>query len=126
MEVSHKGKGGTAMAELNTDVRMIRGIGEQRAKALGKLGIFTLRDLISWFPRKYEDRTQVKRIADLAPGESACVAAMIASPPTIAHIRKGMDLIKVRAADESGVPDGPFFNQTWPKHTLRQGEPPHT
>ena len=41
------------MAELNTDVRMIRGIGEQRAKALGKLGIFTLRDLISWFPRKY-------------------------------------------------------------------------
>ena len=87
------------MAELSTDVRMIRGIGEQRAKALGKLGIFTLRDLISWFPRKYEDRTQVKRIADLVPGESACVAAMIASPPTIAHIRKGMDLVKVRSVD---------------------------
>ena len=110
------------MAELSTDVRMIRGIGEQRAKALGKLGIFTLRDLISWFPRKYEDRTQVKRIADLVPGESACVAAMIASPPTIAHIRKGMDLVKVRAVDESGVLDVTFFNQTWLKNQLRQGE----
>ena len=110
------------MAELNTDVRMIRGIGEQRAKALGKLGIFTLRDLISWFPRKYEDRTQVKRIADLVPGESACVAAMIASPPSVAHIRKGMDLVKVRAVDDSGVLDVTFFNQTWLKNQLTQGE----
>ena len=41
------------MADLGTDVRFIRGIGEQRAKALSKLGITTLRDLISWFPRRY-------------------------------------------------------------------------
>ena len=40
------------MADLKTDVRYIKGIGEQRAKALGKLGIHTLRDLISWFPRQ--------------------------------------------------------------------------
>ena len=44
------------MAELSANVRMIKGIGEQRAKALGKLGIVTLRDLIGWFPRRYEDR----------------------------------------------------------------------
>ena len=42
------------MADLNTDVRYIKGIGEQRAKALGKLGIATLRDLISYFPRAYD------------------------------------------------------------------------
>lgn len=39
------------MADLSTDVRSIKGIGEQRAKALSKLGITTLGDLISWFPR---------------------------------------------------------------------------
>ncbi|WP_298031460.1 ATP-dependent DNA helicase RecG [uncultured Dysosmobacter sp.] len=110
------------MADLSTDVRYIKGIGEQRAKALGKLGIATLRDLISWFPRKYDDRTQVRRIADLVPGEYACVAAMIASPPTVSHIRKGMDLVKVRAVDESGVLDVTFFNQTWLKNQLAQGE----
>ena len=109
------------MADLNTDVRFIKGIGEQRAKALNKLGIYTLRDLISWFPRRYEDRTQVRRIADLVPGETACVAAMIASPPTVSHIRKGMDLIKVRAVDDSGVLDVTFFNQTWLKNQLIQG-----
>ena len=56
------------MADLNTDVRYIKGIGEQRAKALGKLGIATLRDLISYFPRAYDDRSALRRIADLVPG----------------------------------------------------------
>ena len=115
-------KEGTAMAELTTDVRTIRGIGEQRAKALAKLGITTLRDLIGWFPRKYDDRTEMKTIAELVPGENACVAAMIASVPTVAHIRKGMDLIKVRAVDETGALDITFFNQTWLKDNLIPGE----
>ena len=110
------------MADLSTDVRYIKGIGEQRAKALNKLGICTLRDLIAWFPRKYDDRRQAKRIADLVPGETACVAAMIATPPTVSHIRKGMDLVKVRAVDETGVLDVTFFNQTWLKNQLVQGE----
>ena len=44
------------MADLTTDIRYVKGIGEQRAKALNKLGIKTLRDLIAWFPRKYEER----------------------------------------------------------------------
>ena len=110
------------MAELSANVRMIKGIGEQRAKALGKLGIVTLRDLIGWFPRRYEDRRSVKRIMDLIPGESTCVAAMIASPPQLSHVRRGMDLVKVRAVDESGVLDVTFFNQTWLKNQLQQGE----
>ena len=110
------------MADLTTDIRSIKGIGEQRAKALNKLGITTLRDLISWFPRKYDDRRQARRIADLVPGESACVAAMIAAEPKVSHIRKGMDLVKVRAVDESGVLDITFFNQTWLKNQLIQGE----
>ena len=45
------------MADLQTDVRYIKGIGEARAKALSKLGITTLQDLIGYFPRRYEDRT---------------------------------------------------------------------
>ena len=110
------------MADLTTDIRSIKGIGEARAKALGKLGISNLRELISWFPRKYDDRRQARRIADLVPGETACVAAMIASPPTVAHIRKGMDLIKVRAVDDSGTLDVTFFNQTWLKNQLQVGQ----
>ena len=110
------------MAELNTDVRYIKGIGDQRAKALGKLGIATLRDLISWFPRRYDDRREAKTIAELVPGENACVSAMIASAPKVSRIRKGMELVKVRAVDETGALELTFFNQTWLKDHLKPGE----
>ena len=110
------------MADLSTNVQFIRGIGPQKAKALSKLGIGTLRDLIAWLPRRYEDRTEFRRIADLVPGESACVAAMVAAPPTLSHIRSGLDLVKLRAVDETGTLDVTFFNQTWLKGNLVQGQ----
>ena len=110
------------MADLTTDVRYIKGIGEQRAKALGKLGVHTLRDLISWFPRRYEDRTALLPIAELPEDGPACCAAMAASVPTVTRIRKGMELIKLRAVDETGALDVTFFNQTWLKNSLRPGE----
>ena len=91
------------MADLSTDVRYVKGIGEQRAKALGKLGIATLRDLISYFPRAYEDRRTFKRVIDLQPGENACVRAMVAAEPTLSRIRKGLELVKLRAVDDSSA-----------------------
>ncbi len=51
------------MADLNTEVRYLKGIGEKKAQALNKLGVFSLRDLVSFFPRRYEDRSAVKPIA---------------------------------------------------------------
>ena len=110
------------MSDLSRDVRYIKGIGEQRAKALAKLNIHTLRDLLTWFPRKYDDRRAAKRIAELQPGEAACVEAMIAAPPTLSRIRKGLDLVKLRAVDESGTLDVTFFNQSWLKNNLCHGE----
>ncbi len=109
-------------ADLNTSVQFIKGIGVQRAKSLGKLNICTLRDLISYFPRAYEDRTLTKRISDLQPGELACVEAMVTSPPTLSRIRKGLELVKLRAVDDSGALDVTFFNQAWLKNSLKAGE----
>ena len=110
------------MPELTTDVRYVRGIGEQRAKGLEKLGILTLRDLISYFPRAYDDRRTYKKIRDLEEGESACVEAMVASAPTLSRIRKGLELVKLRAVDETGALDVTFFNQAYMKDNLRAGE----
>ena len=110
------------MADLNTDVRYIKGVSEAKAKALGKLGIATLGDLIAWFPHRYEDRRETKPVSQLIPGETACVAAMIAAEPKLSHIRKGMDLVKVRAVDDTGVLDVTFFNQPWLKNQLHVGE----
>ena len=78
------------MAELSSDIRYLKGIGAQRAAALGRLGIVTLRDLICFFPRTYEDRTKTSPIAALGPGENACVRAIVATEPTLSRVRRGM------------------------------------
>ena len=110
------------METLTSPLTALRGIGPQKAKVFEKLEIRTLGDLLRFYPRAYDDRRETKKISELIPGESACVAAMIASPPTLAHIRKGMDLIKVRAVDETGVLDLTFFNQSWLKNSLQAGQ----
>ena len=110
------------MPDLTTDVRYVKGIGEQRAKGLEKLGIRTLRDLISYFPRAYDDRRAYKKIKDLVDGENACVEALAAAAPTLNRIRKGLELVKLRAVDETGALDVTFFNQTYRKDNLHAGE----
>ena len=110
------------MADLNTDVRYIRGVGETRARALQKLGIFTLRDLIGYFPRRYEDRTLTRPIRELAVGETVCVRAMLASDPTAHRISGGRTVVKARAVDESGALELTFFNQEYRKNSLHRGE----
>ena len=110
------------MADLQTDIRYIKGIGEARSKSLNKLGIVTLRDLISYFPRAYEDRTLTRPIRELIVGEYACVKAMIAAEPTAHRISGGRMLVKVRAVDESGVLDIIFFNQDYRRSQLHTGE----
>ena len=116
------GREAARMETLTSPLTALRGIGPQKAKVFEKLEIRTLGDLLRFYPRAYDDRRETKKISELIPGESACVAAMIASPPTLAHIRKGMDLIKVRAVDETGVLDLTFFNQSWLKNSLQVGQ----
>ena len=110
------------MADLNTEVRYLKDIGEKKAQALNKLGVFSLRDLVSFFPRRYEDRSAVKPIALTVEGESVCVEAMVADTPRLARVRRGLDLVKLRAVDDSGSLDLTFFNQPYAKDNLRRGE----
>lgn len=108
--------------ELQQSVRVLHGAGEKRAKALEKLEIFTLFDLISHFPRDYEDRTRMKTIRELHEDESACVEAMVASEPELRRIRKGLDITRVRVVDETGGMTLTFFNQSYIKDSLVLGE----
>ena len=109
------------MTELSDDVRYMKGIGEQRAKALDKLGVRTLRDLISYFPRTYEDRTKSVSIAALEPGQPSCIHAMVASEPTLARVRRGMEIVKLRIVDDTGSLDVTYFNQSYVRTRLVPG-----
>ena len=89
---------------------------------MAKLGIRTLLDLVGYFPRAYEDRTRFKKINGLTIGETVCLRAMAASTPQLSHIRKGLDIVKLRAVDDTGSLDITFFNQSFIKEAIKPGE----
>lgn len=110
------------MVDLNTDVRYIKGIGEKKAQLLNKLGVFSLYDLISFFPRRYEDRTRLCPISMAIDGETTCILATVADTPRLVRIRRGMELVKFRAVDDSGSVDITYFNQNYVKEHIALGE----
>lgn len=110
------------MVDINTDVRYIKGIGEKKAQLLNKLGVFSLYDLISFFPRRYEDRTRLCPIAMAIDGETTCILATVADTPRLVRVRRSMELVKFRAVDDSGSVDITYFNQNYVKEHIVQGE----
>ncbi|MGI5971887.1 MAG: ATP-dependent DNA helicase RecG [Oscillospiraceae bacterium] len=110
------------MSVLDTDIRFIKGIGEKRAKLFNKLGITDLLSLLSYYPRDYEDRTVIKTIGEACDGETVGIRAIVASEPRVSHIRRGLDITKLRAVDEKDALDLTFFNQSYIKNSLKRGE----
>ena len=110
------------MADLHTDIRFLKGIGEKKALLFHKLGIFTLGDCLEYFPRDYEDRSHILPIREGPVGENCCVRALVGSDPTTRLIRRGWTVTKLRAFDESGSMELTFFNQPYVKDQLRQGQ----
>lgn len=106
------------MTALDTNVRYAKGIGQQRAMALEKLEIHTLYDLISFFPRDYEDRSVVRPLDSLADGERACVKASVVTAPVLERKRQGMTLVRFRIADDSGAANVTYFNQPYIRSQL--------
>ena len=107
---------------LNTPLAEFPGVGEVRAKKLEKLGLVRCADLISYFPRDYEDRRQVYSIRSAPLGQKVCISAMAAEHPRLSRIRKGLDLVKLKVVDQAGALHITFFNQGYVERALRAGE----
>lgn len=107
---------------LDTPLESLPGIGAARGKKLAKLGLETAGDLAAYFPRSYEDRTESYTIREAPVDVPACIAAMVAETPRLSHIRKGLDVVKVKVVDETAAMTVTFFNQSYVKDALRVGE----
>ncbi|HPE16821.1 MAG TPA: ATP-dependent DNA helicase RecG, partial [Oscillospiraceae bacterium] len=110
------------MSALETPVSALRGVGPARAKSFARLGLITLRDLVGYFPRTYEDRSRIYAVSDAPVGENAAIRAAVASPVRTAHIRKGLDISKVTVADGTSLCELVFFNQSYVRSSLKEGE----
>ncbi len=105
-----------------TPLTDLPGVGPARAKKLEKLGLRTVGDLLYHLPQRYEDRRECFNLRDAPEDRPCCVAAMVASAPTVSRIRKGLELVKVKAVDSFGALQLTFFNQTYIKNALKLGE----
>lgn len=109
------------MLDLYKDVQYVKGIGPKKADKLSKLGIFTLKDLLYYFPRQFEDRNNLKKIAQLEDEEKVTIKAVISSINTFSP-REGMTLTKIDVKDETGSAKLVFFNKSYIKNTFRPGD----
>ena len=112
---------------LMKDVSCLRGVGEARKKALLKMGIETVGDLLSCYPRGYQNRGDTLTLREirerLIDGEHGPFSAIltIATEPKVNMIRRGMVLMKVRAFDETGSVEITWFNQQYLRDSIHTG-----
>ena len=109
------------MNNLNKDIQYVKGIGPKKASKLNKLGIFTINDLIYYFPRQYEDRNKLKKICQLEDKEKATIRAIISSIETSTP-RKGLSITKLSVRDETGFVKLVFFNQDYIVKSFKSGD----
>ena len=109
------------MNDLNKEIQFVKGIGPKRAEKLHKLNIFTLKDLIYYFPRQYEDRSKVKKINQLENEEKVTIKGVITRMDSYSP-KKGMNIIRMDMRDDTGYIKLSFFNQEYIKRAFKSGD----
>ena len=110
------------MIDLNLDVKFVKGVGPNRATLLNKIGINSLYDLITYYPRDYEDRSNPKKIAEVMDGEETLIEAIVVSKMSEIRIRKGMTIYKLIVRDDTATCTVTWFNQSYLKNIFNLGE----
>ena len=104
---------------LNKPIRYLKGVGEERARLFNRLGIFNVDDIITYFPRDYEDRSTFKTISSLEDGESCSFKGIVVSNIVEYKPRRNLKIIKAHISDGTGVLTAVWFNQSYIKKTLK-------
>lgn len=102
---------------LQDSIQTVKGVGEQTAVKLSRLGIETIRDLIYFLPRRYEDFASVRSIDQIEPGQIT-VRAKVDSLVT-RRVRRGLHITEAVLADNSGKIRAVWFNQPYRADQLR-------
>ena len=100
------------MIDLEKDVKYIKGVGPKKVLLLNKLGIFTLKDLITYYPRTYEDRSKPKFLYECEEGEEALVEVIACSRVSNVRLR-GKTMQRLIVRDETASATITRFNEPY-------------
>jgi ATP-dependent DNA helicase RecG len=104
---------------LDESVQYIKGIGPKRAKILSQIGIETVRDILSYYPKAYDDRREISKAGAVVSGENA-VLSVKSELSEVIKLNAKLSLFKAALSDGTGMIYGTFFRQSNPyfKHDI--------
>lgn len=106
---------------LDAPLTAIRGVGKRQAQRLARLGVETIRDLVYYFPRRYDDYSNLKPINRLEYGEEVTIVARVQSTSTW-ETRSGRTAFKALLTDGTGYVEATWFNQPYLAERIRRGQ----
>ncbi len=107
---------------LDTPIGKLYGVGPKFEKHFSDNSLYTVRDLLYYFPRAYQNRADICRVADGSLDSSPHAYILtVASDAKATMIRRGMNILKFRAFDESGTVNITYFNQNYLKDVFKTG-----
>ena len=116
------GKHSQTPAALNAALTVLQGVGPRHSQTLAELGMSTLGDMLYYFPRRYEDYSQLKPIKSLWYGEQVTVIGTVQSIHT-RPIRGGKaSIVEIIISDGTGALRLSWFNNPWIANRLKEGE----
>ena len=101
--------------------QFVKGVGPKRVALLAKLGVHTVRDLLYYAPRDYQDRTKLQRIQDIKVGEGVSIVGEVLRSDS-RHTRNGGHIIEMFIGDDTGVVTATWFNQPYKKDAAKVGD----
>src|SRR5436305_6435931 len=108
--------------DLSTSLIYIKGVGPARAAMLETKGLFTVEDLLGYVPYRYEDRSNMKTVAQLAPGEMATVIADIRAAKLSGFKRRNLGLFEAHFTDASrAILVGKWFHGGYLANVFSEG-----
>ena len=109
--------------DLATSLTYIKGVGPARAAMLEAKGLSTVEDLLAYVPFRYEDRSNVKAVNELAPGEMATVIAEVRSASLSGFKRRNLGLFEASFTDRSrGILVGKWFHGGYLANVFAPGQ----
>lgn len=107
------------MAYIDTPLSEVKGVGKVTSEKLASIGLYTVGDFVEYFPRKYDDYSQVAGIADLKPGLVAIKAQLTEVKQR--RVRRSLHITEAVAEDPSGRVKVVWFNQPYRAAAIKQG-----
>lgn len=104
---------------LESNITEVRGVGDELAKLLKKLGITTVAELIDYLPRRYDDYSHVEPISRIKPGVVTVEAVIKQAKGR--YMRRGMHITEAIGSDDTGSVRLIWFNQPYRETSLKKG-----